>query len=76
MTTGGPAGPNMLAPGPNSATVTPVGASQPFTFAIDLPANGLQWTSQQLYFYFSSLGSAGWSVLNGGNFVIGNMVSG
>ena len=65
------AAPNVLAPGMNTLTVSPVGGAQPFVTTVMLPQN-VQWNSLQLYIFFS-YGQLSWIVLNDGQFVNGNV---
>lgn len=68
----GPPGPNTLAPGPNALMITPAGSPTPFVTTVVLPKN-LQWDSLQLFIFFDSYGNVSWMVLNGGQFVTGNI---
>lgn len=56
--------PNLLAPGVNYVSVTPIGSVQPVTFPVVIP-NSVQIISLQLYL-FSTYNSVQWTVCNNG----------
>jgi hypothetical protein len=77
-TSGGPTwsnsapGQNVISPGDNYLSITPTGKIQPFTTTVSIPGT-FQWDSLQLYIYFNSYSDVSWIVLNGGQFVTGNL---
>jgi hypothetical protein len=64
--------PNVLAPGANYMSILPAGSPMPLATTVML-SEGLQWTSLQLFIFLNSYDDVSWTVLNGGQFVGGNI---